>query len=481
MKLEYLKTMSNTTKKNRQLESKMRLLFILLLSILLSNFHTQAQNSFSSDNNRDFWIQTMLKIAHPVVQNLADSTLRINLPHDSIVDPFGERVMFANLESFSRTFSGISPWLELGVDSTEEGKLRETYIQMTLSALENSINPLNPDYMNFGSGNQPLVDAAFLSLGFLRSPNQIWSQLDEIAQNRFISELKKTRRVKPKESNWLLFASMVEIFLLETTGKCDMQRLKYGVDRFYTDFYKGDGLYGDGDSFHLDYYNSYVIHPMMTSILLHLKKHDLSQSKLLEKQIIRHSRYADLLERMISPEGTYPLIGRTITCRTGAMHALSHAALLDILPAHVRPGQIRSALTTVLKNQFSDSTNFDKQGWLQIGFNGNQPQLAESYVNVASLYHSTLIFLPLGLPKNHEFWTDPYMDWTGKKAWNGEEIRIDSPLKENSENPKIERILKKIYSIIPLEALILSAVTVSMLISFILGISYQKLLMKNKI
>ncbi len=35
----------------------------------------------------------------------------------------------------------------------------------------------------------------------------------------------------------------------------------------HREWYKGDGVYGDGADFHLDYYNSYGIHPMLLQIL----------------------------------------------------------------------------------------------------------------------------------------------------------------------------------------------------------------------
>ena len=86
-------------------------------------------------------------------------------------------------------------------------------------------------------------------------------------QKKLVYELKRTRGIKPNESNWLLFASMVEAALLEFTGEYDSQRLYYGVNRFIDEWYKGDAWYGDGAELHLDYYNSLVIHPMLTDVL----------------------------------------------------------------------------------------------------------------------------------------------------------------------------------------------------------------------
>ncbi len=35
------------------------------------------------------------------------------------------------------------------------------------------------------------------------------------------------------------------------------------------------------------------------------------------------------------------------------------------------------------------------------------------------------MFMPLGLPADHPFWTDPAEPWTQKRAWSGGQIPID--------------------------------------------------------
>lgn len=139
---------------------------------------------------------------------------------------------------------------------------------------------------------------------------------------------------------------MVEAALLELTGSCDTARMRYGTDRFLNDFYKGDGMYGDGKFFHMDYYNSYVIHPMLLDVLTVMERHGLSDSCTLATERRRHTRYAAILERMVAPDGSYPVLGRSITaCRFGVFHALGQSALLHALPKEVAPAQVRCAMT----------------------------------------------------------------------------------------------------------------------------------------
>ncbi len=378
--------------------------------------------------DRKVWVETLTKIADPVLSNLADGTLKKNMPFESLsTEPLRKEVSY--LEAVGRTICGIAPWLELGPDETEEGKLRAKYIDLVVRGLKNGVNPDSPDHLMFDKRHsQPLVDAAFLAEGILRAPTQIWGRLDQQTKDWLVNEWKISRGIKPYECNWLLFASIIEAALLEFTGECDMERLMYGVNKFQKEWYKGDGWYGDGPDFHMDYYNSLVIHPMFTETLMVLKKHGLEGGDFLEAQQKRHGRLAAELERMISPEGSYPVIGRSIVYRFGSMHALSDAALLHILPQNVCPSQVRCGLTAIIKKQISLPRTFDSNGWLRIGYTGSQIRMSESYINTGSLYLCTAAFLPLGLPADDPFWSAPACDWTAKKAWGGVDVGTDHAL-----------------------------------------------------
>lgn len=212
-------------------------------------------------DDRRMWVETLDRIARPVLENLAAGTLKKNMPFESLSrEPLRREVSY--LEAVGRTICGIAPWLELGADDTEEGKPRANYINLVVKGIKNGVDPQSPDHLMFDRRHsQPLVDAAFLAEGILRAPTQIWGRLDQQTRDWLVGEWKVSRGIKPYECNWLLFASIIKAALLEFTGECDMERLMYGVNRFRNEWYKGDGWYGDGPDFHLDYYNSLVIHP----------------------------------------------------------------------------------------------------------------------------------------------------------------------------------------------------------------------------
>lgn len=404
---------------------KRRLFAILLCACGVAGCSKAPEPTGAAD--REYWLSTMIRISDPVLCHAAAGTLRVTMPYES-PDAEQKRRDYSYLEALGRTLCGMGPWLEL----EEESDPRQAeYRTLARQALSNAVDPTSPDYMAFDHGRQPLVDAAYLAEGILRARRQLWEELDDDARANLRTALEQTRTIRPGESNWLLFASMVEATLLDLTGTCDTARMRYGVDRFMNDFYKGDGMYGDGAPFHMDYYNSYVIHPMLLDVLSVMVRHGLADEAALALERQRHTRYAAILERMIAPDGTYPVLGRSITaCRFGAFHALAHSSLLHALPEEVTPGQVRSALTAVLHRQMEGPSNFDEAGWLRVGFVGDrQAEMAESYVNTGSLYHCVTVFLPLGLPASDPFWSEPFAPWTNLRAWSGEPIAGDHALK----------------------------------------------------
>ncbi len=399
-------------------------LVLILSGIVLSSCQNDPQVR-TPQQDRQLWVEYLVKLADPVLSNTAAGTLKANMPYAGHADKDTRK--FSYLEAFGRTLCGVAPWLE---SDEEDFGLKQKYRDMARAALANAVDPLSPDYMEFKEGKQPLVDAAYLAQGMLRAPHQLWDLSSDKVKADLTAAFTDVRAIKPYESNWLLFASMVEAALLEFTGECNLERLVYGVNRFKNDWYKGDSFYGDGKDFHMDYYNSYVIHPMLMDVLSVMKKHNVEGWEFIDIETVRHRRYAEILERLVAPDGTYPVLGRSISaCRCGTFQVLSQAALLDNLPETITPGQARSALTAVIQRQLENPANFDAQGWLTIGFAGYQPEMAERYVNTGSLYHCTTAFLALGLPSDHPFWTEPYAPWTSIKAWSGDRIVGDHAIK----------------------------------------------------
>jgi hypothetical protein len=396
----------------------------------LINYESFGNISLKTDaSSRDYWLNMMIKICDPVIDQLSKGLLKKNMPVETGPNPYGDRKDFAYLEAFGRTLAGIGPWLGLKDTSPVEGKLQQEMIKKVANALAHATDPKSPDYMNWINGTQPLVDTAFLVHGMMRSNGVIWNSLTSMTQKRLIEiiNIQKTK-IKPWYNNWLLFGAMIDAFLIAIGEDGDLMRMDYAIKK-HQEWYLGDGWYGDGAEFHLDYYNGYVIQSMMKQVLDIARKHTPAYEKDHEKAKIIMTRHALQQERMISPEGTYPPLGRSLTYRIGAFQTLSDAVLHGLITETSTLGQIKGALSAVLKNQFEAKGTFNDKGWLQIGFCGHQPGLADEYVCTGSLYLCSTGFLHLGLSENHAFWTSETSDWTSKKAWQGIAIAKDNALK----------------------------------------------------
>ncbi|MFY9151630.1 MAG: DUF2264 domain-containing protein [Prolixibacteraceae bacterium] len=379
--------------------------------------------------DRKYWLDVLLKIADPLLDSLSKGELRKNMPVECKPGKEADRRNVTYLEAFGRLMAGMSPWLELGEDDSAEGQIRKKYIGLAQKSMKKAVDPESSDFMNFNDGGQPLVDAAFLAHAILRAPNVLWKQLDEATQKQIVAAMKSSRVITPGYSNWLLFSAMVEAFLLFAGEQHDELRMDLAI-RKHMEWYKGDGMYGDGPDFHWDYYNSYVIQPMLADVLKELVKHGEKYKQTYKTVIIRAKRYAVIQEKLISPEGTFPAIGRSLPYRFGAFQLLAQMSLQQLLPEELNPAQVRSALSVVIQKMIEAPGVFDSNGWLQIGFYGHQPDIAESYISTGSLYLCSVGLLPLGLPASDPFWTGAHQDWTSRKIWSGQNFQADHAIHE---------------------------------------------------
>ena len=381
--------------------------------------NAQAQGS---PGDREYWIAVMRRLADPVLTNLANGTLKARMPVEQAAGQSRQSV--THLEALGRLMAGLAPWIELGPDASAEGQLRARYLDLAHRAIRQAADPASPDFLNFSRASQPLVDAAFLAQGILRAPRTLRDGFDAGTKRQLVTALVSTRAITPGFNNWLLFSAAVEAALKTLGADYDHMRVDYAL-RQHDEWYKGDGLYGDGPQFHWDYYNSFVIHPMMLDVLAVVRDDNAAWKDLATKEDARAQRYAAIQERLIAPDGSFPPIGRSIAYRCGAFHLLARAALHHALPEGVAPAQVRPALTAVIRRSIEAPGTFDANGWLQIGFCGRQPGAGETYISTGSLYLCAVGLLPLGLPASDEFWTAPAQPWTSVKAWSGQAFPID--------------------------------------------------------
>lgn len=377
--------------------------------------------------DRAYWTQVASRLSTPVLKALAERRLKAAMPVESHPSS-KDRPQYTHLEAVGRLLAGIAPWLELAADETAEGRERARFAALARRGLDAATDPTSPDFLNFSKGRQPLVDAAFLAQALLRAPTELWGKLDPRVQRNVIAALISSRPIPAGENNWKLFASEIEAFLQRVGEKRDDARLFSGLQKFQ-EWYVGDGMYGDGPEFHFDYYNAYVIQPMLLETLDVVGDESPQWRTFREKVRERLTRFAAIQERSIASDGTFPVIGRSIAYRAGAFQGLALAALRKMLPKEISPAQARVALTAVIRRTMEAPGTFDANGWLRIGLAGHQPGLGESYISTGSLYLCSFALLPLGLPSSDPFWSAPPAKTTWEKVWSGENLPVDKAIK----------------------------------------------------
>lgn len=379
--------------------------------------------------DRAFMLGLLEKMASPLLGRMAEGRLQREWKPELSPTWDGRNAKVAYLEGFGRLIDGIAPWLALPDGADNESRLRKQLRDQALASYTHAVDPKSADYLLWSGEGQALVDSAYFTSALLRAPHVLWEPLDSKTKARIIKCIQGLRDVAPPYTNWLLFAAMNEAFLLRVGAQWDPVRVDLTVRKF-SEWYAGDGWFSDGPRFHFDYYNSYVIHPMLTQILEVLvatgaRFNNLKTSELLALQVRRMQRFGEHLERMIGPDGAFAAIGRSLTYRTAAHQPLAMLAWRKQLPNSLPEGQVRAATVAAQRRVFADPSNFDAQGFLTLGFTRHQPTLADIYSNAGSMYITSESLLALGLPADDSYWTAKPQPWTMRRAYSGQDFRKD--------------------------------------------------------
>ncbi len=384
----------------------------------------------SGAQDRAYMLALLEKMAVPVLSRMAEG--RLQREWIPAVTPDWDRrpIKVAYMEAFARLIDGLAPWLALPDDDSAEGRLRRRLRDLAVRSYVQSVDPNSPDRLAWEGHGQGLVDSAYFTSALLRAPDALWKPLDATTKQRIVAVIKGMRRVSPPYQNWLLFACMNEAFLFSIGEQWDPMRVDMTVKLFAGPWYKGDGWYGDGELFHFDYYNSFVIHPMLVQILETLAKgktafNAMKPAAQYDVALKRMQRFGENLERTIGPDGAYLPIGRSLTYRIAAHQVLNVLAWRGWLPGTLPGAQVRSATVAAARRIFADPSNFDERGFLTIGFARRQPSLGNSYSNAGSMYIASEGLVALGLPSSDPYWTAPGLPWTSRKAYGGMDFPSD--------------------------------------------------------
>lgn len=394
-----------------------------------------AKKKVVQQTDREYWAQEAYRMTAPVLEPMSRGCLQKEMAIEvsPSFDKRNKRVMY--MECFGRLMAGVSPWLALPDDETLEGKQRKQLRDWAIKAYTNAVDPDSPDCLLWRGEGQILVDAAYVAESFIRAYDALWMPLDDVTKKRYIDAFTYLRTVEPPYTNWLLFSATIESFLAKAGTQYDLFRVNTAV-RKCEEWYVGDGWYADGQTFAFDYYSSYVFHAMYLETIAEMKaKKSYIWGKnfgdLEKKALARCQKFACILERFVSPEGTFPVFGRSIPYRLAAFQPLALMAWKQTLPKELTNGQVRNALTKVMHRMWDYQKNYNDKGYLTIGFCGSQPEVADWYTNNGSLYITSEVLLPLGLPADHPFWTCPAEHITQERAFGGMPFVKDHAIESN--------------------------------------------------
>lgn len=372
---------------------------------------------------RKRWIEFAMKLAGPVLSDLQ------GMP---VTQRTGEgREECTHLEALCRTLAGIAPYLH----SFRKVEPEAAWL------FDASVEALCTYPWHLNISKQNIVDLGYLAQAFHRCPD-LWNHCHRAVNLGILKHMFFVRKeFRPIANNWLVQNALIDAWLtniqsfdLDVMGvevpevlQPNLISIDYALKQSEY-WYVGDGWYKDGPNFQMSYYNSLVFHPGLCDILdlvSDLDSHWDSHSIMRD----RCQHHAEWLERIISPEGTFPSFGRSATYRMGVFYALGYACLHGYIGdnthgSDMEPAQVRCALDAVLQKM--EPHMFDRNGWLEPGFmDGYDVDLMEPYISTGSAYATALFLLPLGLPVDSEFWKDEDQDWTQKKLWSGQQVSRD--------------------------------------------------------
>ncbi|RYF69802.1 MAG: DUF2264 domain-containing protein, partial [Comamonadaceae bacterium] len=252
------------------------------------------------------WLATLLRICEPVLQAGADGRLGSVMPIHVGADGSPAARDSSPLEAVARSLAGISPWLALPAAAMEadEAAMQSRCRLLALDALRNLPSLDAPDGVDARAAEDPqtLVEAAIIALALLRAQAVLWGGLEAYDQRRLLAWFERTRRIPTHDNNWLLFPAMVETALQVFSGEGQWPPIRRGL-RAFRDWYAGDGVYRDGAALQCDYYNSYIIQPMLLVLAKHAGRMRPRPPDERAVLLRRAQRHAEISERLIAPDG----------------------------------------------------------------------------------------------------------------------------------------------------------------------------------
>ena len=300
----------------------------------------------------------------------------------------------SSLEGVARPLWGLVP-LQLGGGNFEHwGLMRQLIIQGT--------DPSSDGYWGvLHDVDQRSVEMAAIGFFIALLPEQAWQPLNIEEQENLVIWLASIQYKETSHNNWLFFTLIIQ-HALKTVGRVDLVDLKL-EQRFLdklTNWYLGDGWYGDGDIEAIDHYGGFALHYYS---LIYATKFEHQNDQLATLFKARADAFAIPFSYWFADNGETLVQGRSLTyrfacCGFWAAYAISDNTVFS-------PGQIKGLWARHLRS-WKDKPIFTQSGILTRGYSYPNLQICEVYNSPTSPYWAMKAFLPLMLADDADFWTN---------------------------------------------------------------------------
>jgi hypothetical protein len=334
-----------------------------------------------------------------------------------------DRRSYTYLEALAACCAALRP----GSNPAPPEPLRAKFADLARRGISAAVDPASPDFMNFNQARSQSLMRHFSPWRSCATQGTL-GRTPRTTQTQVLTALRSSRVIQPGFNNWLLFSATIEAFLCRAGEDWDKMRVDYAI-RQHEQWFKGDGIYGDGAQFHCGYSRQlrHSAHAAGDSRRRFHANQSLEQLRrphaATRAAVRRHPGAADQPGRHLPRHRPLARLSLRKPSNCSAKSRCGSNSPVEFLPEQVRP-----AMTAVIRRMIEAPGTFDRNGWLTIGFCGHQPSIGETYISTGSLYLCAAGLLPLGLPANDPFWTSPARPWTSQKAWGGTDLPVDHAL-----------------------------------------------------
>ena len=360
----------------------------------------RANGLSSPETDHDTWCTLAAHLARPVLESPWSGGSRDE-----------SRLRVTRLAA---TLHGLSPWLARG----EQRTARE-FASLACRRVAEVTTWVDSIAGKGQSARTLLPDCALLARALVRARPTLWDALEARTQRRAVDWFRSLASAETWSDEDRLFAAVLGVAIRELDGDAGDS----GGGTIYAGLrcgYKGleDGHDAVGLPSRWRNVRSVPAEALLFESLETVAANEPTWLTYRDRMRDQIARQATLEERLVAPDGTYPLFGRMELYGCGAFQGLAIAAWKNILPPVLRPSQARVALTAVIRRSLEGPGVFDRSGWLLPRIPSATDAGLRSNGSGGEHYLCTAAFLPLGLPRSNPFWSEPPQRSTWLQSWS---------------------------------------------------------------